>query len=57
MPESNQTEKPTQRRIKKARDKGDFPVSRHLLGGLQFLLAVTLISTFFAQWANGHRSA
>jgi flagellar biosynthetic protein FlhB len=53
VPESNQTEKPTQRRIKKARDKGDFPVSRHLLGGLQFLLSVTLISTFFSQWAMG----
>ena len=53
MPESNQTEKPTQRRIRKAREKGDFAVSRHLLGGLQFLLAVTIISTFFAQWAMG----
>ena len=53
MPESNQTEKPTPRRIKKARDKGNFPVSRHLLGGLQFLLAVTLISTFFSQWVAG----
>jgi len=53
VPESNQTEKPTQRRIRKAREKGDFAVSRHLLGGLQFLLAVTIISTFFAQWAMG----
>jgi flagellar biosynthesis protein FlhB len=53
VPESNQTEKPTQRRIKKARDKGDYAVSKHLLGGLQFLLAVTIISTFFAQWAMG----
>jgi flagellar biosynthesis protein FlhB len=53
VPESNQTEKPTQRRIRKARDKGDFPVSRHLLGGLQFLMAVTLISAFFTQWAMG----
>jgi len=53
VPESNQTEKPTQRRIRKAREKGDFPVSRHLLGGLQFLMAVTLISAFFTQWAMG----
>ncbi len=53
MPESNQTEKPTQRRIKKARDKGNFPVSRHLLGGLQFLVAVILISAFFSQWVGG----
>jgi flagellar biosynthesis protein FlhB len=53
VPESNQTERPTQRRIRKARDKGDFPVSRHLLGGLQFLMAVTLISAFFTQWAMG----
>ena len=53
MPESNQTEKPTARRIKKAHDKGDFPVSKHLLGGLQFLLAVIVITTFFSQWAMG----
>ncbi len=53
MPEQNQTEKPTARRLQKARDKGDFPVSRHLLGGVQFLLAVTIISTFFAEWAMG----
>jgi flagellar biosynthesis protein FlhB len=52
LPESNQTEKPTQRRIKKARDKGNFPVSKHLLGGLQFLLAVILISTFFSRWVS-----
>jgi flagellar biosynthesis protein FlhB len=53
VPESNQTEKPTARRIKKARDRGDFPVSRHLLGGLQFLLAVILITSFFSQWVSG----
>ena len=53
MPEQNQTEKPTQRRITKAREKGDFPVSKHFLSGLQFLMAVTLISSFFSQWATG----
>jgi flagellar biosynthetic protein FlhB len=53
VPEQNQTEKPTARRLQKAREKGDFPVSRHLLGGLQFLLAVTIITSFFAQWAMG----
>ena len=53
MPEQNQTEKPTLRRLQKAREKGDFAVSRHLLGGLQFLLAVTVITSFFSQWAMG----
>jgi len=53
VPEQNQTEKPTQRRITKAREKGDFPVSKHFLSGLQFLMAVTLISSFFSQWATG----
>jgi len=51
VPEQNQTEKPTQRRLQKAREKGDFAVSRQLLGGLQFLLAVTVITSFFSQWA------
>jgi flagellar biosynthetic protein FlhB len=53
VPEQNQTEKPTQRRIKKARDKGDYPVSKHLLGGLQFLVAVVIITSFFSSWAKG----
>jgi flagellar biosynthetic protein FlhB len=53
MPEQNQTEKPTTRRMQKAREKGDFAVSKHLLGGLQFLVAVTLITTFFTKWAMG----
>jgi flagellar biosynthesis protein FlhB len=52
MPEHNQTEKPTARRLQKARDKGDFPVSRHLLGSLQFLLAITIITSFFSQWTR-----
>jgi flagellar biosynthetic protein FlhB len=53
MPESNQTEKPTARRLTKAREKGDYAVSKHLLGGVQFLLAVTLITNFFARWSTG----
>lgn len=53
MPEQNQTEKPTFRRMQKARERGDFAVSKHLLGGLQFLAAVTLITSFFSQWAMG----
>ena len=56
MPEHNQTEKPTARRLQKARDKGDFPVSRHLLGSLQFLLAITIITSFFSQWTRSMAS-
>lgn len=50
MPAQNQTEKPTARRLQKAREKGDFATSRHLLGSLQFLVAIALISRSFAEW-------
>jgi flagellar biosynthetic protein FlhB len=42
---SQRTEKPTQRRIQKAREEGQFPVSREFLGSLQFVAFLALIIT------------
>jgi len=51
--ESQKTEKPTPRRVQKTREKGQFASSRHFLGGLQFILAVALIDTWFRSWCVG----
>ncbi|MCL4784570.1 MAG: flagellar type III secretion system protein FlhB [Bryobacterales bacterium] len=42
---SQKTEKPTQRRIDKAREEGQFAVSREFLGSLQFVAFLALIVT------------
>jgi flagellar biosynthetic protein FlhB len=47
---SQQTEKPSPRKIDKAREKGDFAPSRQLLAGSQFLLAVGLLTAFTQGW-------
>jgi flagellar biosynthetic protein FlhB len=36
----------------KAREKGDFATSRHLLGAFQFLIVVALISRSFGDWCT-----
>ena len=37
------TEKPTQRRLNKAREEGNFPTARTFVGALQFLAFVGLL--------------
>lgn len=46
----NKTEKPTQRRLKKARREGQFPSSRDFIGGLQFTLVVAVFVAFGGTW-------
>ena len=41
-----QTEKPTQRRLDKARREGNFPASREFISSVQFLGFVTVVTTF-----------
>ena len=40
------TEKPTKRKLEKARREGQFPASRELLAALQFLTFVALLGAF-----------
>lgn len=47
--QSQRTEQPTPRRLKKAREEGQFPVSRELLVGAQAIGAVYLLTTFGSQ--------
>ena len=47
---AQQTEKPTPRRIEKARREGRFIVSRELVGSVQFLAVVTLLAALGGEW-------
>ncbi len=52
-----QTEKPTQRRLNKAREEGQFPTARIFVGALQFLTFVALIHSWGGEWVDAmHRS-
>lgn len=44
------TEKPTPRRIERARKEGKFPVSREAVASVQFLLFALLLGTFGGRW-------
>ena len=42
----NKTEKPTQQRVKKAREQGQFLSARGVITAVEFIVALTLISKF-----------
>ncbi|MBC7924428.1 MAG: EscU/YscU/HrcU family type III secretion system export apparatus switch protein [Bryobacteraceae bacterium] len=44
------TEKPTQQKLKQARDKGQFPAAKELVNALQFLVLVFLITRSAQVW-------
>lgn len=46
----DRTEQPTERRIQKAREEGNFPVSREFVGALQFAAFVALAAAFSGAW-------
>src|SRR5580658_8505065 len=51
MAEQDQkTEQPTQRRMKKAREEGNFATARIFVGALQFLAFVSLIHAWGLDW-------
>jgi flagellar biosynthetic protein FlhB len=47
------TEKPTQRRLERARREGHFPASREFVSSIQFLGFVALAATFASEWLVG----
>jgi len=46
----DRTEQPTERKIQKARQEGNFAVSREFVGGVQFSIFVALLATFSGAW-------
>jgi flagellar biosynthetic protein FlhB len=47
---SQRTEKPTPRRLQKAREKGDFPAAREFVGAAQFLVFIVAAAAWFPAW-------
>jgi len=51
MPDrSSQTEEPTQRRLHKAREEGQFPAAREFVAALQFMVLLALLGAGSAGW-------
>ncbi len=51
MPDrSSQTEEPTQRRLQKAREEGQFPAAREFVSALQFMVFLALLGAGGAGW-------
>jgi flagellar biosynthetic protein FlhB len=49
---SQQTEKPTPRKLEKARKEGHFPTSKEFVTSLQFLVFVSLLSAYGPGWLS-----
>jgi flagellar biosynthesis protein FlhB len=54
---SQRTEKPSPRRLKKARAEGKFVSSKELISGLQFLVFFTILTAFGPQWMANLKQA
>jgi flagellar biosynthesis protein FlhB len=52
---SAQTEQPTQRKLEKARQEGQFPQAKEFVSALQFLLLLSLVAVGGGAWAAGLR--
>jgi flagellar biosynthetic protein FlhB len=56
MADSNKSEKPTARRLEKARDEGQFIVSKDLITAGQFLMFVMMFGAAFPAWFQGMKT-
>ncbi len=54
---SQQTEKPTVKRLEKARKEGNFPHAREFVSAVQFLAFVVLGAAWFPEWMQGVENA
>jgi flagellar biosynthetic protein FlhB len=50
--DNQRTEKPTARRLQKAREQGDFPAAREFVGAAQFFVFVTAAAAWLPQWLS-----
>ena len=55
--QSAKTEQPTQRRIDKAREEGQYPNSREFVSALQFMVFLVLLGSGGAHWLSQFRAA
>jgi flagellar biosynthetic protein FlhB len=54
--QSGKTEQPTQRRLDKAREEGQFPAAREFVSALQFIIFLGVLSAGGAHWFGQFRS-
>jgi flagellar biosynthetic protein FlhB len=57
MAEQGKDEKPTQRRLNKAREEGNYPSAREFVSSLQFVIFLAFLGMFGARWFAGFRKA
>jgi flagellar biosynthetic protein FlhB len=57
MADQQKTEQPTQRRLKKAREEGNFPTARVFVNALQFLVFVALLHSWGPAWVQSLRGS
>jgi flagellar biosynthetic protein FlhB len=55
--QSQRTEKPTQKRLQKARREGKFPTSREFVAALQFLATVMILASWGEEWFSDFQQA
>lgn len=53
MADPQKTEKPTERRMKKAREEGNYPSARQFVAGAQFCTLVVLLQVYGRGWMEG----
>jgi flagellar biosynthetic protein FlhB len=56
MADGQKSEQPTQRRLQKSREEGNFPTARVFVSAMQFLTFVTLVHSYGAEWMVEARS-
>jgi flagellar biosynthetic protein FlhB len=56
MADQNKTEKPTGRRLQKARTEGQFIASRELVAAGQFLVFLAIVAAWFPGWLAGMKA-
>ena len=52
---SGKTEQPTQQRLKKAREQGQFPAAKEFVAALQFMVFLSLLGAGGAAWFGQFR--
>jgi flagellar biosynthetic protein FlhB len=57
MADQQKTEQPTQRRLKKAREEGNFPTARVFVNALQFVVFVWLLRSWGPGWVQSLRAS
>jgi flagellar biosynthesis protein FlhB len=55
MADQSKTEQPTQRRVQKAREEGQFPAAREFVSALQFMVFLALLGAYGASWFTEFR--